>query len=208
MGTPHSHTEIRGIGRGEFERKILPHYRRLHSFALSLTENGDDADDLTQETFLKALRFWELFEPGTNVAGWLSVIMRNTYINEYRKRARNPRVSDIDAREGTEDETRNLERIIASPDDTHRDLIGDTVFRALDALPVEFRTAIILYDIEGHDYEEIAETLGCPLGTVRSRLHRGRELLRLELGGYAERRGYDTAVTIPFLREKEEKPVT
>jgi RNA polymerase sigma-70 factor (ECF subfamily) len=180
----------------------------LHSFALSLTENGDDANDLTQETFLKALRFWEHFERGTNMAGWLTVIMRNTYINEYRKRARNPRVVDVDERGGPENEVRSIELIFASPDDAHRDIIGDTVFRALDALPVEFRTAIILYDIEGLDYEEIAEALGCPIGTVRSRLHRGRELLRLELGGYAERRGYDTTVTIPFLREKEEKPVT
>lgn len=162
----------------------------LYNFALRTTGNADDARDLLQETFMKAYRFWNKYEKGTNIRAWLFRIMKNSYINRYRKETREPDKVDYGDIENFYDSIR------ASTTDTndlqekfYSGLLGDEVTRALQNLPEEFRTVVILCDIEGLTYEEIAEFLECPIGTVRSRLHRGRKLLQVELFEYAKQQG-------------------
>jgi RNA polymerase sigma-70 factor (ECF subfamily) len=175
----------------EFEREAVPHMDILYNYAVRMTGNPDDARDLVQETFLKAYRFWDKFEQGTNIRAWLFRIMKNTYINIYRKAVKEPDTVDFD-------EVENFYNIIrddtTDPNDLQEKLIGqlldDDVAKALESLPEEFRTVVILSDIEGLSYEEIAEFVECPVGTVRSRLHRGRKLLYAKLFDYAKKRGY------------------
>lgn len=162
----------------------------LYNYGLRMTGNSDDARDLLQETFLKAYRFWDKFEQGTNLRAWLFRIMKNTYINLYRKESKEPNKVDYDEIE----EYYNIVRDEASdPNDLQEKIFGqlldDDVSKALESLPEEFRTVVILCDIEGLAYEEIAEFLQIPVGTVRSRLHRGRKLLYTRLYDYAKERG-------------------
>ncbi len=175
----------------EFEREALPHTDLLYNYALRMTNNSADADDLLQETFLKAYRFWDKYEPGTNIRAWLFRIMKNSYINRYRKETKEPTTVDYDEVENfyaaVKDRT-------TEPNDLQETLYGnlldDDVASAVADLPEDFRTVVILCDIEGLSYEEIAEFVDIPLGTVRSRLHRGRKLLRGKLLDYARKRGY------------------
>lgn len=174
----------------EFEAEALPHMDILYNFALRTTGNKDDAQDLLQETFLKAFRFWDKYEKGTNIRAWLFRIMKNSYINRYRKETREPDKVDY------EDVENFYDTIRAESTDTNDlqqkmfgGLLGDEVTTALQDLPEDFRTVVILCDIEGLTYEEIAEFLDCPIGTVRSRLHRGRKLLQAKLFEYAKNRG-------------------
>ncbi|MBP9211873.1 MAG: sigma-70 family RNA polymerase sigma factor [Bacteroidetes bacterium] len=175
----------------EFEQQTLPHMEVLYNYALRMTGNRDDANDLLQETFLKAYRFWDKFEQGTNLRAWLFRIMKNTYINLYRKESKEPDKVDYDEIEGFY----NLIRDQNSDDNDLQEkmfgqLLDDDVSKALELLPEEFRTVVILCDIEGLAYEEIAEFLQVPVGTVRSRLHRGRKLLYAQLYDYAKKRGF------------------
>jgi len=174
----------------EFEQEAIPHMDILYNYALRMTGNADDARDLLQETFLKAYRFWDKYEKGTNVRAWLFRIMKNTYINLYRKAVKEPDTVDYN-------DIQNFYNIIrensADANDLQEKLFGhlldDDVTKALESLPEEFRTVVILCDIEGLTYEEIAEFVECPVGTVRSRLHRGRKLLHAKLFEYAKKRG-------------------
>jgi len=174
-----------------FEREALPHSDLLYNFALRMTNNAADADDLLQETYLKAFRFWDKYEQGTNIRAWLFRILKNSYINRYRKEAKEPDTVDYD-------EVKNFYSSIrdesADANDLQESVFGnlldDDVASAVAELPEDFRTVVILCDIEGLTYEEIAEFVDCPLGTVRSRLHRGRKLLRARLLEYAKSRGY------------------
>jgi len=175
----------------EFEQQALPHMDILYNYALRLTGSADDAHDLLQETYLKAYRFWDKFEQGTNLRAWLFRIMKNTYINIYRKEVKEPDTVDYDEIESYY----NIIRDESSDDsDLQQKLFGqlldDDVTKALETLPEEFRTVVILCDIEGLTYEEIAEFLQIPVGTVRSRLHRGRKLLYTRLYDYAKERGF------------------
>ena len=175
----------------EFESEALPHMDLLYSFALRTTGNEDDARDLLQETYLKAYRFWDKYEKGTNIRAWLFRIMKNSYINRYRKETREPDTVDYENVENFYDSIRDESR--DSTDLQQRmfgGLLGDEVTSALQELPDDFRTVVILCDIEGLTYEEIAEFLDCPIGTVRSRLHRGRKMLQKQLFEYARERGY------------------
>lgn len=175
----------------EFEQEAIPHMDILYNYALRMTGNADDARDLLQETFLKAYRFWDKYEKGTNVRAWLFRIMKNTYINLYRKAVKEPDTVDYN-------DIQNFYNIIrensADANDLQEKLFGhlldDDVTKALESLPEEFRTVVILCDIEGLTYEEIAEFVECPVGTVRSRLHRGRKLLYAKLFEYAKKRGF------------------
>jgi len=174
----------------EFEAEAVPHMDLLYNFALRTTGNPDDARDLLQETFLKAYRFWDKYEKGTNIRAWLFRIMKNSYINRYRKETREPGKVDYDEVENFYDSIR------AESTDTNDlqeklfgNILGDEVTQALQSLPEDFRTVVILADIEGLSYEEIAEFLNCPIGTVRSRLHRGRKILQTQLYEYARERG-------------------
>ncbi len=175
----------------EFEQQTLPHIEVLYNYALRTTGNKEDANDLLQETFLKAYRFWDKFEQGTNLRAWLFRIMKNTYINLYRKKVKEPDTVDYGAIESYY----NLIRDQNSDDNDLQEkifdqLLDDDVSNALESLPEEFRTVVILCDIEGLVYEEIAEFLQIPVGTVRSRLHRGRKLLYAKLYDYAKKRGF------------------
>lgn len=175
----------------EFEREALPHMDLLYNFALRMTNNRADADDLLQDTYLKAFRFWDKYEQGTNIRAWLFRIMKNSYINLYRKSSKEPDTVDYD---DVKDFYNSIRDDSAESNDLQESVFGnlldDEVAQAVAELPDDFRTVVILCDIEGLPYEEIAEFVECPLGTVRSRLHRGRKLLRQRLTEYARNRGY------------------
>ena len=174
----------------EFEAEALPHTDVLYNFALRTTGNEDDARDLLQETYLKAYRFWDKYEQGTNIRAWLFRIMKNTYINRYRKEVKEPDKVDYEV---VENFYNSIRAQSADPNDLQEklygNLLGDEVAKALESLPDDFRTVVILCDIEGLTYEEIAEFVDRPIGTVRSRLHRGRKLLQEKLYDYAKQRG-------------------
>lgn len=179
--------------RESFERDAIPHMDALYNFALRMTGDGVEAQDLVQETFLKAFRFFDKFEQGTNCKAWLFRIMKNSYINRYRKAQKSPETVDYDSVE----EFYYSIRSRGSGDGDMSVLLFDNILddemaRAIERLPEDFRTVVILCDIEGFTYEEIAEFVDCPVGTVRSRLHRGRKLLRDALVDYAISKGYDT----------------
>jgi RNA polymerase sigma-70 factor, ECF subfamily len=174
----------------EFEAEALPHMDVLYNFALRTTGNADDARDLLQETYLKAYRFWDKYEKGTNIRAWLFRIMKNSYINRYRKETKEPDKVDYD---DIENFYNTIRAESTDPNDLQQqlygNLLGDEVTKALQSLPDDFRTVVILCDIEGLTYEEIAEFVECPIGTVRSRLHRGRKLLQAKLFEYAKQQG-------------------
>jgi RNA polymerase sigma-70 factor, ECF subfamily len=177
----------------EFETEAFPHKDILFNFALRTTGDKDDAHDLLQETFMKAFRFWDKYEKGTNIRAWLFRIMKNSYINRYRKETREPGMVDYDDVENFYDSIRDdstdsndLQKRMYS------NMLSDEVTEALQSLPEDFRTVVILCDIEGLMYDEISEFLNCPIGTVRSRLHRGRKMLEEKLYDYAKDRGIIT----------------
>ncbi len=174
----------------EFEQEAIPHMDLLYNFALRTTGNEEDARDLLQETYLKAYRFWDKYEKGTNIRAWLFRIMKNSYINRYRKEVKEPATVDY---EDVENFYNSIRAESTDPNDLQEklfgNLLGDEVSKALASLPDDFRTVVILCDIEGMMYEEIAQFLDIPIGTVRSRLHRGRKLLQQRLFEYAKNQG-------------------
>ena len=174
----------------EFEREAVPHMDVLYNFALRTTGNEDDARDLLQETYLKAYRFWDKYEKGTNIRAWLFRIMKNSYINRYRRETKEPDKVDYSDVENFYNTIRD--QFVDSNDlqeKLFKRVLGDEVAKALESLPEDFRTVVILCDIEGLTYEEIAEFVDVPIGTVRSRLHRGRKLLQVKLLEYAKQQG-------------------
>lgn len=175
----------------DFEDEIIPHLDAMYNFALRLTSDPSDAEDLVQDTIVKSYRFFSSYEKGTNAKAWLFRILKNSYINNYRKKSKQPNQVDYDE-VSTFYETIRAERTDTSDleDKMFRDLIDDDISHALDELPEDFRTVVLLCDVEGFTYEEIANMLDVPIGTIRSRLHRGRNLLKAQLQEYAEKRGY------------------
>ncbi len=175
-----------------FEREALPHLDLLYNFSRWMTNSRADAEDLVQETFLKAYRFWDGYEEGTNIKAWLFKILKNSYINRYRREIKEPETVNYEAVENRNNHERP-DGISNSPSATFLgNLLEDDVSNAIASLPDDFRTVVILCDIEGLVYKEIAEFVECPVGTVRSRLHRGRKILRAKLWEYARKKGYDT----------------
>jgi len=179
-----------------FQAELMPVIDSLYNFAFRLTLDEDDANDLVQETYLKAYRFFEYFEQGTNAKAWLFRILKNSFINDFRKKSKQPAKIDYSEIEGyynSEDVESDSDAGGTSSDmrqQAVRDLIGDEVASALNSLPVDFRTVIILCDLEGFTYEEMAKVLDIPIGTVRSRLHRARNFLKEKLEKYAQSMGY------------------
>ncbi|HKK45510.1 MAG TPA: sigma-70 family RNA polymerase sigma factor [Balneolaceae bacterium] len=175
----------------DFEEEIIPHLDAMYNFALRLTSDPSDAEDLVQDTIVKAYRFFSSYEKGTNAKAWLFRILKNSYINNYRKKSKQPNQVDYDE-VSTFYETIRAERTDTSDleDKMFRDLIDDDISNALEELPEDFRTVVLLCDVEGFTYEEIANMLDVPIGTIRSRLHRGRNLLKAQLMEYAKKRGY------------------
>jgi len=176
----------------DFETTAVPHLSAMYNFALRLTADEEDAQDLVQETMLKAYRFWDSFEKGTNIKAWLYRILKNSFINKYRKNAKEPNKIDYDE---VKEFYNTIKDESVDPNDLETQLFGglldDDITIALQKLPTDFRTVVILCDIEGQTYEEIADMVGCPVGTVRSRLHRGRKMLHDILREYAGARGYN-----------------
>lgn len=172
----------------------MPNINSMYNFAYRLTLDSDDAKDLLQDTYLKAYRFIDSFQKGTNAKAWLFRILKNSFINDYRKKSKEP--SKVDYQEvETYYNSEDVDRQI-TPDlrvEALQDMIGDEISTALNALDVDFRTVIILCDLEGFKYEEMAKILDIPIGTVRSRLHRARNLLKEKLSEYAKQMGYKTA---------------
>lgn len=175
----------------QFLKVFLPLINSLYNFAYRLSLDEDDANDLVQDTYLKAYRFYESFEQGTNAKAWLFRILKNSFINEYRRKTKEPNKVDYQEVESfynsEEADTKHTTDLRV---ETVQELIGDEVANALNALEVDFRTVIILCDLEGFTYEEMAKILNIPIGTVRSRLHRARMLLKEKLREYAAKLGY------------------
>ncbi len=175
----------------EFERQVLEHVDMLYAVALRLTRNPADAEDLTQNTFVKALRFHDKFKEGTYIKAWLLTILRNTFINEYRRRTRRPAEVELSGTESATETTPDP-NVFFEPRKGHKEdlleLVDDPVRKAIESLPDDFRNAVIMADLEDMSYKEIADVMQCPLGTVMSRLYRGRKLLRDALEDYARER--------------------
>lgn len=175
-----------------FEAEMLPHIKSLYHFAFRLTGNEDDSNDLVQDTFLKAYRFFSSYEKGSNAKAWLFRILKNSFINNYRKASKEPNKVDYEEAETYLNTGRSsYSDSIDLREKIFRGLIGDEVSRALNSLPVDFRIVIILCDIEDFTYEEISKIIDIPIGTVRSRLHRARKMLRDMLLDYAVSLGYE-----------------
>ena len=163
----------------------------LYNFALRMTGDADDADDLVQETFLKAFRFFDKFEKGTNCKAWLFRILKNSYINDYRKIVKEPNKVDYEDVQNFYENIKSNEINSSHYEmDAFNNLLDDEISGAITSLPEDFRTVIILSDIEGFTYEEIADFVDIPVGTVRSRLHRARKMLYAQLYDYANERGF------------------
>lgn len=161
----------------------------LYAVALRLTRNPADAQDLTQNTVVKALRFHDKFKKGTYIKAWLLTILRNTFINDYRRKARRPTFVELSGAEPSQDTSPDPEINYEPPEQSGSELLellDDEVKRAVETLPHDFREAVIMADLEDMSYKEIAEAMDCPLGTVMSRLYRGRKLLRESLYDYAK----------------------
>ncbi len=177
-----------GIKLETFEREAIPHLDLLYGYGLRLTGDSQQAEDLVQNTMLKAYRSWHQYQMGTNVRAWLVTILRNCFINEYRKASRAGVHIDVDA----------VEHIAILDDAEQSDpenrffdqIVDDEILRAIDELPDEFRQTLVLSDMEALSYAEIAKVTRVPLGTVKSRLFRARHALRRKLSGYAVAMGY------------------
>ncbi len=174
----------------EFEQVALVHLDALYQVALRLTRNRAEAEDVVQEAFLRAFRSFDRFNPGTNCRAWLFTILRNVFLNRVRRHWRE--VLEADVGDLVTTEAASEGRLV--PGNPEEELLqtvlhGD-VDRALKTLPLPFREAVVLVDLEGLSYREVAEVLGCPVGTVMSRLSRGRALLRPMLGRFAREHGY------------------
>jgi len=175
-----------------FERDVLPLLPGLYGAALRMTRNPTDAEDLLQETTLRAYRGFASFQEGTNLKAWLYRILTNSFINTYRKRQREPQT--VDGPDDIEDwflfdrlGSRNVER--SAEEDVLASIPDSEVAAALESIPENFRMAVLLADVEGFSYKEIAEIMDVPIGTVMSRLHRGRKALEKALYAVAKERG-------------------
>lgn len=174
-----------------FETELIPHADALYNFAFHLTYNEDDSNDLVQEAYLKAYRYIHQYQPGTNAKAWLFRILKNSFINDYRKNSKIPHTIDyqelVDIH--MEDEIVGTHQYDLR-EEIFNGSMGDEISTALNELPIDFKTVILLCDVEGFSYEEISKILEIPIGTVRSRLHRARNILKVKLQAYAESMGF------------------
>jgi len=180
--------------QADFERDAMQYTRQLYSAAMRMTRNPSDAEDLVQETYLKAYRAYHTFQEGTNLKAWLYRILTNTFINKYRRESRRPSEVDLGSVEdlylyrriGSEE---SAEAARTTEDRVLEGLVESDIKKAVEDLPENFRLPVLLADLEGFSYKEIAEILDIPIGTVMSRLHRGRKAMQKSLWEYAVKRG-------------------
>lgn len=194
MNTPTNNKEsivIDNYRDDEFIKEALPHESSLYNYALKISGNADDAQDLVQETYYKAYRHFDKFQKGTNSKAWMFMILKNSFINDYRKAKREPIKVDYELIQhfyenvkSDRAQTNNLDK------EYYNSLLDDELTTAIDKLPTKMREVFLLCDLEGYSYEEIADLVGCPIGTVRSRLHRARHLLQENLSDYAKDKGF------------------
>ncbi|MEZ7898492.1 MAG: sigma-70 family RNA polymerase sigma factor [Flaviflexus sp.] len=185
--------------RERFERDALPFLDQLYGAAMRLTRNPADAEDLVQETYAKAYSSFHQFKEGTNLRAWMYRILNNTFISSYRKKQREPQKSDAGELEDwqmLEASTHEAQGMRSAETEAMSALPDEEIKEALAALPEDRRLAVYLADVEGFAYKEIASILEIPLGTVMSRLHRGRSQLRELLAQYAAERGYATEAKV------------
>ena len=182
---------VNNIKEEDFTNETLPHENALYNYALKISGNTDDAQDLVQETYYKAYRHFDKFQSGTNSKAWMFMILKNTFINDYRKSKREPYKLDYEQIQNFYEnvksdraEENNLDK------EFYNDLFDDELTEAIDQLPTKMREVFLLCDLEGYSYEETAELVDCPIGTVRSRLHRARHMLQETLFDYAKDKGF------------------
>lgn len=174
-----------------FKKEFFPHINALYNFACKLSLDEDDANDLVQETLIKAYKSGLSFVAGSNAKSWLFKILKNTFINEYRRKKRLPQQIDheeIGQYHDSEDPGQG--KYLDLRHEIFQDMLGDEVTKALNSIPVDFRIVVLLYDVENFTYEEASKIIGKPIGTFRSRLSRGRDLLRKALHDYGKTMGY------------------
>lgn len=179
--------------RREFEEQALPHLDSMYSAALRMTRNPSDAEDLVQEAILLAFRHFDQFQSGTNIRAWLFRIMTNTFINSYRKKSREPERVDLPEVEDfyfLSQAARNNELGEDPESQILSKFAYEDIMAAIDRLPEEFRLVVVMNAVEGFAYQEIADILNIPIGTVRSRLYRGRKVLQKHLYEQAREMGY------------------
>ena len=195
--------------RQRFEAEVLPHLDAMHRTAIRLTRSAADADDLVQDSVIKAYRFFDSYEQGTNVRAWLLKILTNLFFSRHRRSTLENNVSAMGAVDPVADgwmsaasmaPTRDPERLVERP------LLEASVGKVLDELPEDFRTVLVLVDIEGLTYREVADAMGCPIGTVMSRLRRARKAvaLRLGVGAPAQVESDDGVVSLDAFRRRKE----
>lgn len=173
-----------------FKKEMMPYTDMLFNYALYLSGNREQASDLLQDTYLKAFRFFDKFEKGTNAKAWLYRIMKNTFINEYRRTHRQPEIVEFDEQISPYQMAPSSSGMNDLRDMMESRMFDDEMAGAIAALPEKFKSVVVLRDLEEMPYEEIAEVLAIPIGTVRSRLHRARSILFSRLKDYARARGY------------------
>jgi RNA polymerase sigma-70 factor (ECF subfamily) len=183
-----------------FEEMAMPFVDSLYNTAYRMTRNAEDAQDLVQETYFKAYRYYDKFTEGTNLKAWLFKILKNTFINNYRKKQKQPFQTDFaDIEESLESRVQDdAHRAPSRPDEILlENVLDEHVQSAIDSLPQDYRMAVVLADLEGFSYKEIADILEVPVGTVMSRLYRGRKLLEEAMLRYARDHGYLRSVDEP-----------